>query len=59
MGDKEFISFDLFMDALIIISIEYNANEEFNDLEKITYLFEKMSQSKGIGKSQMRSGKQL
>jgi hypothetical protein len=56
---KEAINFELFLDSLALASMHNKTHEECTEIEKIIFLAEKMSQSKGVDKSQLRSGHTL
>jgi hypothetical protein len=53
------ITFHLFLESLAITAMMFRFDEQFKELDKLLYLVERMNQSKGINKSQMRSGKTL
>ena len=53
------INFDFFMDSILLASVHLKGLEEQNDIEKILFIVEKMAFSKGISKSQLRSGQTL
>lgn len=44
------------MDSLALTASFFKFDSEFSDLDKILYLVERMNQSKGVLKSQKRSG---
>ena len=53
------LNFNSFMDALLLTSDFIKGNQEQNNIEKIIYLVERMSNSQGVTKSQLKSGKLL
>jgi hypothetical protein len=55
----EKLNFNLFIDSLILSSMHTKLHFEGNEVCKIFYLLEKMSNSKGVSKSQARNGQTL
>ena len=53
------LNFNSFMDALLLTSDFIKGNQEQNNIEKLIYLVERMSNSQGVTKSQLKSGKLL
>ena len=58
MNNKK-LNFNSFMDALLLTSDFIKGNQEQNNIEKLIYLVERMSNSQGVTKSQLKSGKLL
>lgn len=53
------INYQLFLDAILLTALHSKIHEGCSDVEKIVFIMDKMSSSKGIGASQLRSGKPL
>ena len=56
---REVITFELFLDSLALASLHTKTHEESYEIEKIILLADKMCQSNGVNKSQLRSGETL
>lgn len=56
---NEKVNFYMFLEALGLIAVNIKYNDNFDTTDKILYLIEKMNQSKGINKSQLRTGQTL
>ena len=56
---SRFINNDLFIDSLLITANSIKINEDYSQLEKVLFLFERMNQSGGIKNSQKRTGMTL
>jgi hypothetical protein len=53
------LNYELFADSLSLASLHTRVHEESSEVEKLIFLAEKMSMSKGVEKSQLRSGETL
>jgi hypothetical protein len=53
------LNFDIFLDSLAIAALYTKFHEESSEIEKIIHLADRMCQSNGVMKSQMRSGQTL
>ena len=53
------LNFDLFLDSLALSSLHSKIHDESSELEKIIFLAERMCQSQGVMKSQIKSGQTL
>ena len=57
--NHDYINFNLFLQSLVIAAMYFKFNENFKDIDKCIYLVERMNQSKGLQKSQLKSCKTL
>lgn len=57
--DNNKINFNSFMDTLLLTSIHIKKEEDLSPIERILYLIQRMSRSKGVNKSHLKSGKFL
>ena len=55
--ETNYLSFSEFIYSLGITALIYDFNENFNNLNKLLYLVEKMNQSKGIKKCNLKKGR--
>jgi hypothetical protein len=53
------LNYELFADSLTLAALHTRVHEESSEVEKLIFLIEKMSLSKGVEKSQFRSGETL
>ena len=56
-SNKPCISFQDFVYSLALTALLYDFDESYSDIDKLLYLVERMNQSSGIQKCQMKSGK--
>ena len=55
--ETNYLSFSEFIYSLGITALIYDFNENFNNLNKLLYLVEKMNQSKGVKKCNLKKGR--
>lgn len=56
-ANYNFINFNLFLQSLAISAMFFKFNENFRDIDKCIYLVERINQSKGLQKCQMKNSK--
>ena len=59
ISKNEKINFYMFLESLALVALNMKYNESLGIVDKLLYLIEKMNQSKGINKSQLRTGHTL
>jgi hypothetical protein len=59
IAKNEKINFYCFLEALGVVSYNIKYNDNFNQVDRVLYLIEKMNRSKGINKSLMKTGQNL
>ncbi len=59
MENTSCLNFELFIDSLALAALHTKTHEDKSEVEKIINLADKMCQSKGVNKSQYRSGETL
>jgi hypothetical protein len=53
------LNFDIFLDSLALASLHSKFHEDCSEIEKIIFLADRMCQSQGVMKSQIKSGHTL
>jgi hypothetical protein len=58
-ASNNIINFNLFLQSLVLASMSLKLGDNFKEIDKCIYLLERINQSKGIQKCQMRNSTNL